>query len=149
MPSKGLATPETYLDDERNQGFAQPLKPGTTFYPGVTNPQVNEFGLHGTWKVTSESSTPTSAGAYVIGSFQAAHVYLVMTSAGNLPRTVKVQLDGKTITAHEAGADVKPGGLVTVRGQRLYSLVSAPTDITGTIKLFVPPQVSAYDFTFG
>jgi thiol-disulfide isomerase/thioredoxin len=149
MPSKGLATPETYLDDERNQGFAQPLKPGTTFYPGVTNPQVNEFGLHGTWKVTSESSTPTSAGAYVIGSFQAAHVYLVMTSAGNLPRTVKVQLDGKTISAHEAGADVKPGGVVTVRGQRLYSLVSSPTDITGTIKLFVPPNVSAYDFTFG
>jgi cytochrome c biogenesis protein CcdA/thiol-disulfide isomerase/thioredoxin len=149
MPSKGLATPETYLDDERNQGFAQPLVPGTTFYPGVTNPQVNEFGLHGTWKVTSQSSTPTSSGAYVIGSFQAAHVYLVLTSAGNVPRTVKVLLDGKPITAREAGADVRPGGLVTVRGQRLYSLVSAPTDITGTIKLLLPPKVSAYDFTFG
>jgi cytochrome c biogenesis protein CcdA/thiol-disulfide isomerase/thioredoxin len=149
MPSKGLATPETYLDDERGQGFAQPPAPGTRFYPGVTNPQVNEFGLHGTWTVTSQSSTPTSAGAYVIGRFQAAHVYLVLTSAGNAPRTVKVQLDGKTISAHEAGADVKPGGLVTVRGQRLYSLVSAPTDITGTIKLLVPPKVSAYDFTFG
>ncbi|HEX3834351.1 MAG TPA: cytochrome c biogenesis protein/redoxin, partial [Solirubrobacteraceae bacterium] len=34
MPSKGLATPETYLDSERNQGFAQILKPGTNFYPG-------------------------------------------------------------------------------------------------------------------
>lgn len=149
MPSQGLATPETYLDDERSQGFAQPLAPGTTSYPGVTNPQVNEFGLHGTWKVTSQSSTPVSAGAYVIGRFQAAHVYLVLTSAGNLPRTVKVLLDGTPISAREAGADVRPGGLVTVRGQRLYSLVSAPTDITGTIKLLVPPRVSAYDFTFG
>jgi cytochrome c biogenesis protein CcdA/thiol-disulfide isomerase/thioredoxin len=149
MPSKGLATPETYLDDQRNQGFAQPLRPGTSFYPGVTNPQVNEFGLHGTWTVTGESSTPVSSGAYIIGRFQAAHVYLVLTSAGNLPRTVKVLLDGKPITAREAGADVRPGGLVTVRGQRLYSLVSAHADVTGTIKLLVPPKVSAYDFTFG
>jgi cytochrome c biogenesis protein CcdA/thiol-disulfide isomerase/thioredoxin len=149
MPSKGLATPETYLDDQRNQGFAQPLNPGTTFYAGVTDPQINEFGLHGTWKVTGESSTPLSAGAWVIGRFQAAHVYLVLTSAGNLPRVVKVLLDGKPITARQAGSDVRPGGLVTVRGQRLYSLVSAPADVTATIKLLVPPKVSAYDFTFG
>jgi cytochrome c biogenesis protein CcdA/thiol-disulfide isomerase/thioredoxin len=149
MPSKGLATPETYLDSERNQGFAQILKPGTNFYPGVTDPQINEFGLHGTWNVTSQSSTPVSRGAYVIGRFQAAHVYLVLTSAGDLPRTVKVLLDGKPISAREAGADVRPGGLVTVRGQRLYSLVSAPTDVTATIKLLIPPKVSAYDFTFG
>jgi hypothetical protein len=44
---------------------------------------------------------------------------------------------------------VRPGGLVTVRGQRLYSLFSAPTDVTATIKVQVPPGVSAYDFTFG
>jgi cytochrome c biogenesis protein CcdA/thiol-disulfide isomerase/thioredoxin len=74
LPSQGLATPETYLDSQRSQGFAQPLQAGTRFYPGVIDPQINEFGLHGTWKVSSESSTPTSAGAYVIGRFQAAHV---------------------------------------------------------------------------
>jgi cytochrome c biogenesis protein CcdA/thiol-disulfide isomerase/thioredoxin len=149
LPSQGLATPETYLDSQRSQGFAQPLQTGTSFYPGVINPQPNEFGLHGTWKVSSESSTPVSSGAYVIGRFQAAHVYLVLTSAGNLPRTVKVLLDGKPITARDAGADVRPGGLVTVRGQRLYSLVSASADETATIKVLVAPNVSAYDFTFG
>jgi cytochrome c biogenesis protein CcdA/thiol-disulfide isomerase/thioredoxin len=149
MPSKGLATPETYLDSERSQGFAQPLRTGTHFYPGVIDPQPDEFGLHGTWKVDGQSSTPVSSGAYVIGRFQAAHVYLVLTSAGNLPRAVKVLLDGKPITARDAGADVRPGGLVTVRGQRLYSLVSAPADVTATIKVLVPPTVSAYDFTFG
>jgi len=38
---------------------------------------------------------------------------------------------------------------VTVRGQRLYSLVSAPDDETATITVQLPPGVSAYDFTFG
>jgi cytochrome c biogenesis protein CcdA/thiol-disulfide isomerase/thioredoxin len=149
LPSQGLATPETYLDSQRSQGFAQPLQGGTRFYPGVIDPQVNEFGLHGTWKVSSQSSTPTSAGAYVIGRFQAAHVYLVLTSAHNMPRTVRVLLDGKPIPARYAGADVRSGGRVTVRGQRLYSLVSAPADETATITVQVPPGVSAYDFTFG
>jgi cytochrome c biogenesis protein CcdA/thiol-disulfide isomerase/thioredoxin len=149
LPSQGLATPETYLDSQRSQGFAQPLQAGTRFYPGVIDPQINEFGLHGTWKVSSESSTPTSAGAYVIGRFQAAHVYLVLTSAHNAPRTVRVLLDGKPIAAKYAGTDVRPGGRVTVRGQRLYSLVSAPADETATITVKVPPGVSAYDFTFG
>jgi cytochrome c biogenesis protein CcdA/thiol-disulfide isomerase/thioredoxin len=149
MPSQGLATPETYLDNQRSQGFAQPLQAGTRFYTGVIDPQINEFGLHGTWKVSSESSTPTSAGAYVIGRFQAAHVYLVLTSAHNAPRSVTVLLDGKPIAAKYAGTDVRPGGRVTVRGQRLYSLVSAPADETATIEVQVPPGVSAYDFTFG
>jgi cytochrome c biogenesis protein CcdA/thiol-disulfide isomerase/thioredoxin len=149
LPSKGLATPETYLDDQRSQGFAQPLKAGTSFYPGVINPQPNEFGLHGTWKVSSQSSTPVSAGATITGRFQAAHVYLVLTSAGNAPRSVTVLLDGKPVTARYAGTDVRGGGQVTVRGQRLYSLVSAPSDLTATITIKVPPRVSAYDFTFG
>jgi cytochrome c biogenesis protein CcdA/thiol-disulfide isomerase/thioredoxin len=149
LPSQGLATPETYVDSQRSQSFAQPLQGGTRFYPGVIDPQVNEFGLHGTWKVSSESSTPVSSGAYVIGRFQAAHVYLVLTSANNTPRTVRVLLDGKPIAAKYAGADVGADGQVRVRRQRLYSLVSAPTDQTATITVQVPPGVSTYDFTFG
>ena len=148
LPSSGLGTPETYLDDQRSQGFAQPLKGGTHFYPGVLQPQLNEFGLHGTWRVNTQSSTPVSAGATITGRFQAAHVYLVMTSKGNAPRTARVLLDGKPITASQAGADVH-GGLVTVRGQRLYSLVSAQTDEMATLTIEIPPGVSAYDFTFG
>ena len=38
MPSTGLATPETYLDSERSQGFAQRLATGTHFYAGVARP---------------------------------------------------------------------------------------------------------------
>ena len=35
MPSEQLATPETYLDDQRSQGFAQPLKSGVRPYAGA------------------------------------------------------------------------------------------------------------------
>jgi thiol-disulfide isomerase/thioredoxin len=148
LPSTGLATPETYLNPQRGQSLAQPLSVGVHTYAGVTTPRVNEFGIHGTWKVSSQSVTAVSAGASITGAFQAAHVYLVMTSAGNVPRTAQVRLDGKPITASQAGSDVHDGR-VTVVGQRLYSLVSAKVDESATVTIEIPPGVSAYDFTFG
>ncbi|MBV9818243.1 MAG: redoxin domain-containing protein [Solirubrobacterales bacterium] len=148
LPSTGLATDETYVDDKRAIGFAQPLRAGTHAYAGVAQPQLNEFALGGTWRVTDQSATPVAAGATITARYQAAHVYLVMTSAGELPRTVHVLLDGRPITAAAAGADVHDAR-VTVRGQRLYSLVSTPDDETATLQVQVPPGVSAYDFTFG
>ena len=41
--------------------------------------------------------------------------------------TVQVLLDGRPVTARQAGADVH-GGRATVTGQRLYTLVSLPRD---------------------
>jgi cytochrome c biogenesis protein CcdA/thiol-disulfide isomerase/thioredoxin len=148
IPSSALGTPETYLNPQRAQGFAQQLKGGTHFYPGVIDPQVNEFGLRGTWNATSQSITAVSPGASITAGFQAAHVYLVMTSANNTPRTVRVLLNGHPISASASGADVH-AGLVTVRGQRLYSLVSLPSDEQRALTIEIPPGVSAYDFTFG
>jgi cytochrome c biogenesis protein CcdA/thiol-disulfide isomerase/thioredoxin len=148
IPSGGLATPETYLDYQRAQGFAQAPQSGVHFYPGVTYPTVNHFGLHGTWNVTKEAATAVSAGATITGRPQAQHVYLVMTSAGNVPRTVRVLLDGHPISAADSGPDVH-NGRVTVSGQRLYGLISLPGAQQHTFTVQVPPGVSAYDFTFG
>ena len=148
MPSSHLGTPETYLNPQRAEGFAQKLQGGTHFYPGVNLPILNEFGLHGTWNATSESVSPVSSGASITGRFQAAHVYLVMTSNDNKPRTARVLVNGKPIPAAEAGSDVH-NGLVTVRGQRLYSLISLPGDQQQTLTIQIPPGISAYDFTFG
>ncbi len=92
-----LATPETYLDDQRSQGFAQPLKSGVRPYVGGGGLQLNEFALKGIWWVTDQSATPVGKPATVSGNVQAAHVYLVMTSAGNTPRTGEVLLDGRPI----------------------------------------------------
>jgi cytochrome c biogenesis protein CcdA/thiol-disulfide isomerase/thioredoxin len=148
MPSKSLATPETYLDDQRSQGFAQPLESGVRPYPGAGNLQLNEFALKGIWWVTGQSATPVGKPATISGRVQAARIYLVMTSAGNTPRKVRVLLDGRPISDKQSGADVQ-GGIVTVRGQRLYSLVSLPGDQQHELTVQLPPGVSAYDFTFG
>jgi cytochrome c biogenesis protein CcdA/thiol-disulfide isomerase/thioredoxin len=137
MPSNGVGTAETYLDPQRAQGFAQPLIPGTHFYPGVNSIQLNEFALQGTWRTGAESVTPTSAGATIELGFQAQHVYLVMTSSHNVPRKVQVLLAGR------------PYKTVTVVGQQLYTLVSLPADEQAGLKVEIPPGVSAYDFTFG
>ena len=123
-------------------------EPGVHFYAGITDPALNQFALNGTWKVNCQSATPVSDGASITGRFQAAHVYLVMTSAGNIPRTVKVLLDGKPISTSRA-APTSTTGSVTVRGQRLYSLVSLPDDQQHLLTVQLPPGVSAYDFTFG
>ena len=148
MPSTNLGTPETYLDPQRAEGFAQQLQGGTHTYAGVTAPILNEFGLHGTWTATSQSITPAKAGAWITGRFQAAHVYLVMTSNDNKPRVARVLVNGKPIPAAQAGSDVH-NGLVTVQGQRLYSLISLPSDQQQTFTIQIPPGISAYDFTFG
>ncbi|HEY1510852.1 MAG TPA: redoxin family protein [Solirubrobacteraceae bacterium] len=148
MPSRLLATPETYLDDQHSQGFAAPLKSGVRPYSGATNLQLNEFALKGIWWVTGQSATPVGKPATISGRVQAAHVYLVMTSAGNTPRMGRVLLNGRPISAAQSGADVH-NGIVTVRGQRLYSLVSLPSDREFELTVQLPPNVSAYDFTFG
>ena len=96
----------------------------------------------------SQYAAPVSSGAVIQAGFQAAHVYLVMTSAGNVPRRVRVLLDGHPIRASDAGSDVHKGA-VTVQGQRLYSLVSLPQAQGHALTLKVPAGVRTYDFTFG
>jgi cytochrome c biogenesis protein CcdA/thiol-disulfide isomerase/thioredoxin len=147
-PSAQLATPETYLNSERAQGFSVPLRPGVHSYAILASPTLNQFALRGTWNITSQSATPVSPGAAITVRFQAANVYLVLTSAGGVTRSARILLDGRPIPAADAGADVH-GGQVAVRGQRLYSLVSLPSAQQHTLTVELPTGVSAYDFTFG
>ncbi len=137
LPTSGVATPETYLDPQRAQGFAQPLSAGVHSYPGAGSVALNQAALKGTWNVGSQSITALSNGASIKLGFQAAKAYLVMTSADDVPRRVAVLLDER------------PYSTVTVRGQQLYTLVSLPRDQQHTLTVQFPPGVSAYDFTFG
>ena len=58
VPSKGLATPETYIDPERasayEENWSQPLQKGTHTYHGTTNPTINQFSLNGIWNINTE-----------------------------------------------------------------------------------------------
>ena len=149
MASAGLGTAETYLDTQpRQQNFASKLVAGNHDYPGASSLSLNQFALKGPWNASQESITVEGSGASVSGAVQAAHVYLVLTSAGNVPRQGRVLLDGQPIPNAHAGADVK-NGVLTVTGERLYSLVSFPTAQQFTFTVQLPPGVSAYDFTFG
>ncbi len=148
MPSAQLGTPETYLDPQRAQGFVVPPQAGLHRYPGADHLQINQFALAGPWRIGSEAATALAPGASIEGAVQAAKVYLVMTSAGNLPGRVQVLINGRPIRDAQAGADVHHG-VVTVAGQRLYSLVSLRGDGQFLVTVRLPAGVSAYDFTFG
>jgi cytochrome c biogenesis protein CcdA/thiol-disulfide isomerase/thioredoxin len=141
IPTLGVGSYETYLNpkqfDQYGQKFVQPLRAGTHTYSGTMSLGVNTWGLRGTFTANSESITPTGAGASISGGFQAADVYLVMTSAEGRARRVRVLLNGH------------PYRIVTVVGQRLYQLISLPSDQRGVVTVQLPAGVSAYDFTFG
>ena len=148
VPSE-QATPETYLGTERAQGWVNGPRPGLHYY-GSSPPAalaLNDFAYSGTWSIAGQPATAVS-GAGVDVAFQAKNVYLVLSSPGGRPLPVRVLLDDRPIPAKSAGADVH-GGLVTVRGQRLYTLVSLPRAERHRLSLRFAAGVSGYAFTFG
>jgi cytochrome c biogenesis protein CcdA/thiol-disulfide isomerase/thioredoxin len=143
------ATPETYLGTNRAEGWlAQPLG-GLHDYGGpVTGAlALNEFAYSGRWRIAGQPATAVS-GAGIDVEFDARHVYLVLSSPGERPLPVRVLLNGRPISPADAGTDVHHG-VVTVREQRLYSLVSLPAEARGHLSLRFAPGVTGYAFTFG
>jgi cytochrome c biogenesis protein CcdA/thiol-disulfide isomerase/thioredoxin len=143
------ATPETYLGTARAEGWLAEPRAGLHDYGGpVTGPlSLNEFAYSGRWRIAGQPATAESAAGIDV-EFEARNVYLVLSSPGERPRQVQVLLDGRPISRRDAGADVH-GGVVTVRGQRLYSLVSLPAERRGHLSLRFAPGVTGYAFTFG
>ncbi len=144
------ATPETYIGSARAQGFS-PVGPsnGTRDYTAASGDELPQsvFSLGGRWTIDDESARAVrgaSITAHVVGTA----VYLVLSSQGDRPRHVQVRLDGKPISAADAGADVHDG-VVTVRGQRLYSLVKVGAVEDHVLTLRFDDGVSGYAFTFG
>jgi cytochrome c biogenesis protein CcdA/thiol-disulfide isomerase/thioredoxin len=146
VPSRE-ATPETYLGRARAEGWTVPPKPGLHDYgPAPATLPLDEFAYSGTWTITSQPAT-AGPGAGIDTDFYARHVYLVLSSPGHA-RRVRVLLDGRPIPAADAGADVAAAA-VTVRGERLYTLVSLPHPQRHRLSLRFDPGVTGYAFTFG
>ena len=133
------STPETYLGSARAQGWV-PNQPsnGLHDYTGAGRPLLrSRFAFTGRWKVTPEAATALADGARIDARVVGKAVYLVLSSAGDRPRALRVELDGKPLRT------------VTVRRQRLYTLVSLPKTGEHTLKLRFAPGLSGYAFTFG
>jgi len=148
VPSE-VATPETYLGTERAQGWINGPQTGQHDYGPAPSSELalNDFAYSGTWNIDKQPATAI-AGAGVDLEFEAKNAYLVLSSPGERPLGVQVLLDGRPISPANAGADVHHG-VVTVRRQRLYSLVSLPRDERHRLSLRFAPGVSAFAFTFG
>jgi cytochrome c biogenesis protein CcdA/thiol-disulfide isomerase/thioredoxin len=143
------ATPETYLGTARGQGWVTGPVAGVHDY-GAGHPgplEVNNFAFSGTWNTAAQPITAVS-NAGIDVEFQAKNVYLVLSSTGSVPRQVQVLLDGRPIPAADAGADVH-NGVVTVKGERLYTLVSLPHNEQHRLSLRFAPGITGYAFTFG
>jgi len=148
VPSE-VATPETYLGTNRAEGWIVPPVSGLHDYgssPPASLP-LNEFAYSGSWKISGQPAEAV-ANAGIDAEFDAKHVYLVLSSPGERPLPVQVLLDGRPIPAADAGSDVH-NGVVTVRRQRLYTLVSLPGDEQHRLSLRFAPGVTGYAFTFG
>ncbi|MEA2192700.1 MAG: hypothetical protein QOI73_2821 [Solirubrobacteraceae bacterium] len=150
LTSGAKATPETYLGSARAQGFS-PVGPtdGTRDYRalGADRLPQNVFSLGGRWRIDAESARAVR-GASITARVVGTAVYLVLSSQGDRPRRVHVRLDGRPISAADAGSDVRDG-VVTVRRQRLYSLVDVGKVAEHVLTLRLDPGVSGYAFTFG
>jgi hypothetical protein len=142
------ATPETYLGTLRAQGWVNGPQGGTHTYTAPTGAlPLNDFAYGGTWNIAGQPATALS-GATIDAEFDAKDVYLVLSSAGGAPRPIQVLLDGHPISTADEGADVHDG-VVTVTGQRLYTLVSLPSDQQHRLTLRLAPGITGYAFTFG
>jgi cytochrome c biogenesis protein CcdA/thiol-disulfide isomerase/thioredoxin len=143
------ATPETYLGTARAQGWVNGPVSGEHDYGSGMHPnlELDTFAYSGTWNI-SEQPAVAVAGASIEANVEGKHVYLVLSSAGKVPRHVEVLLEGHRIPAADAGADVH-NGIVTVQGERLYTLVSLPHDEHHHLTLRFQPGVTGYAFTFG
>ncbi len=143
-----LRTPETYLGFERAQGWVDPPLPGESRYqaPDSGSLKLNQFAYGGDWDIGGEAARALGE-ATISLSFEAKRVFLVLGSEDG-PRELQVELDGKPISAADAGDDVRSAAATVVK-QRLYRLVDLPAAGRHTLELRFDPGIEGYAFTFG
>jgi cytochrome c biogenesis protein CcdA/thiol-disulfide isomerase/thioredoxin len=148
VASHGVTTPESYLGTARADRFLNaPLLPGTRTYAFPRGPlPPDHLAYSGRWRLSPEGATALARASLRI-NFGARRVFLVLgSSAGR--RRLRVLLDGRPISAADAGPDVHDGA-VAVAEQRLYRLVDLPGVERHTLTLKFASGISGYAFTFG
>ena len=104
--------------------------------------------LGGTWNITREYSTNSTAEARILLPYSAQKVFIV--ASADKPLRAKVMLDGEVLPANMRGKDVDANGYVTIQENRLYRLVEDSAWGQHTLELQIEsPGLDAYTFTFG
>ncbi|WP_175844999.1 cytochrome c biogenesis protein DipZ [Burkholderia arboris] len=152
--SADVRSPETYVGYARAESFTSPggaVRDAAHRYAAPARPDLNDWGLAGTWNVGAERASLAAPDGQIVYRFHARDLHLVLGPGANgQPVRFRVTLDGAAPGAAH-GADVDAQGYGTVTGQRLYQLVRQPgaiADRTFAIE-FLDPGVDAYAFTFG
>ena len=145
---------ETYLGDERADGFASPggLVAGRTHaYRAPAILRTNQWALDGDWAVDAERAVLARAGGRIAYRFQARDLHLVLgPAADGRPVRFRVRVDGQPPLA-DHGFDTDAQGAGVVEAQRLYQLVRQREGAKERLFEieFLDPGAQAYAFTFG
>jgi len=149
-----VSSPETYVGYERAANFASSggeVADRPHAYTAPHTPQLNQWGLSGSWRVEAERAVAISARAGIVFRFRARDLHLVLgpPDAAHAIR-FRVTVDGHA-PGDDHGSDVNRDGTGTVTEQRLYQLLrqaGGAAEHTFAIE-FLDPGVQAYSFTFG
>ena len=144
---------ETYVGYKQATGFVSPegLTADAPADYSIANPDLNQWGLAGTWTIGPEQASLDKAGGGISYRFSARDLHLVLgPAADGKPIRFQVTVDGKAPGANH-GSDIDAAGNGTVTATKLYQLVRQSGDVTARnfeIR-FLDPGVQAYAFTFG
>ena len=144
-----IGSPETYFGSNRNEYLANGAQ-GTAGNQTLAVPStinLNSLYLGGTWNFNPEYAQSNAVGDTVVYKYSSKNVYFVASSATGT--RVRITIDGNPIGSM-AGADVGPDGIVNIKDNRLYHLVSGSDYSAHTLKIeTLDPGLDAYTFTFG
>ncbi|MGI5500494.1 cytochrome c biogenesis protein DipZ [Lentzea sp. CA-135723] len=128
-------TRETYLGSTKRVNFAgtEEYTSGEKSFQFPENQATDSFALDGTWKLDTQSITPTGESGRIKLNYRAKEVRMVLSGKG----TVTIQDYGKTTTIQVDGTP------------NSYQLISTPTIQGGSLTATVSSGVQAFSFTFG
>ena len=153
-PSNDVQSPETYVGYARTENFASPqrmARDSRRIYSAPAGPELNQWGLGGSWNVGAEHVILESAPGKIVFRFHSRDLHLVLgSSQSGMPVRFKVKMNGAAPgDAH--GSDSAADGTGEVRQPRMYQLIRQKgpiEDVTFEIE-FLDPGVEAFSFTFG
>jgi thiol-disulfide isomerase/thioredoxin len=134
-PDDPELTPETYLGDQRDQGYVGSVAytAGQHQFTPVPSLPANSFTLAGTWALGQENIT-AGTGAGITLAYSASDVYLDVGGTGTL-----------TVSSGSG-----PSKVIRVSGAPdIHTVASHASPQDGTVNIKLSPGLQAYSFTFG